>query len=286
MAGRFTDRVVIVTGAGSGIGRVMAKRFAAEGARVAVIDWHGDRAAEVAGEVAQTQGHAVAVQADVSVGADVSRMVGEVTSRLGPIDVLVNNAAIADGDDVLEIDEPTWDRDVSVVLKSAFLCSKAVLPSMMERHAGVIVNIASVNGLSALGNEAYSAAKAGMINLTQGIAVRYGGYGVRCNAIAPGTIRTPIWQERVDRDPVVFERLVKWYPLGRVGEPDDIANAAMFLASDEAAWITGTVLRVDGGSGGKRRAGVLTFGVRHPRRRRRRGRRHWFASIAPGRRHR
>ena len=133
------------------------------------------------------------------------------------------------------------------VLKSVFLCSKAVLPSMIERHAGVIVNIASVNGLSALGNEAYSAAKAGMINLTQGIAVRYGGYGIRCNAIAPGTIRTPIWQERVDRDPVVFERLVKWYPLGRVGEPDDIANAAMFLASDEAAWITGTVLRVDGG---------------------------------------
>ena len=85
------------------------------------------------------------------------------------------------------------------------------------------------------------------LNLTQGIAVRYGGFGVRCNAIAPGTIRTPIWQERVDRDPVVFERLVKWYPLGRVGEPDDIANAAMFLASDDAGWITGTVLRVDGG---------------------------------------
>ncbi len=247
MATRFADKVVVITGAGSGIGKVMAKRFAAEGARVAVVDWHGDRAAECAGEIAQTAGHAVAVRADVSVGADVATMVGEVTSRLGPVDVLVNNAAIADGDDVLEIEEPTWDRDVSVVLKSVFLCSKAVLPSMIERHAGVIVNIASVNGLSALGNEAYSAAKAGMINLTQGIAVRYGGYGIRCNAIAPGTIRTPIWQERVDRDPVVFERLVKWYPLGRVGEPDDIANAAMFLASDEAAWITGTVLRVDGG---------------------------------------
>jgi NAD(P)-dependent dehydrogenase (short-subunit alcohol dehydrogenase family) len=247
MAGRFADKVVVITGAGSGIGKVMAKRFAAEGARVAVVDWLGDRCAEVAGEIARTEGHAVAVHADVSVGSDVARMVGEVTSRLGPVDVLVNNAAIADGDDVLEIDEPTWDRDVSVVLKSVFLCSKAVLPSMIERRAGVIVNIASVNGLSALGNEAYSAAKAGMINLTQGIAVRYGAFGVRCNAIAPGTIRTPIWQERIDRDPVVFERLVKWYPLGRVGEPDDIANAAMFLASDEAGWITGTVLRVDGG---------------------------------------
>src|SRR5256712_12198061 len=168
------------------MGKVMAKRLAAEGARVAVVDWHGDRAAECAGEIAQTAGHAVAVRADVSVGADVATMVGEVTSRLGPVDVLVNNAAIADGDDVLEIEEPTWDRDVSVVLKSVFLCSKAVLPSMIERHAGVIVNIASVNGLSALGNEAYSAAKAGMINLTQGIAVRYGGGGGGAGATPPG----------------------------------------------------------------------------------------------------
>jgi len=136
---------------------------------------------------------------------------------------------------------------VAVVLKSVFLCSKAVLRPMIDRRRGVIVNIASVNGLSALGNEAYSAAKAGVISLTQGIAVRYGGQGIRCNAIAPGTIRTPIWQTRMDRDPEVFERLVKWYPLGRVGEPDDVANAALFLASEEASWITGTVLPVDGG---------------------------------------
>ena len=244
---RFAEKVVILTGGGSGIGMVMSKRFAAEGAKVAVVDWHGERADEVASLIAQSGGQAVAIRADVSVGRDVKSMVAEVESRLGPVDVLINNAAIADGDDVLEIDEATWEQDVSVVLKSVFLCSKAVLPSMIDRRSGVIVNITSVNGLSALGNEAYSAAKAGVINLTQGIAVRYGGYGVRCNAIAPGTIRTPIWQERVERDPAVFERLVKWYPLGRVGEPDDIANAAMFLASDDAAWITGTVLRVDGG---------------------------------------
>ena len=241
---RFKDRVVVVTGSGSGIGRVMAQKFAAEGAKVAVIDWKGDKAEEVAAEIGGT---AHAFRADVSKGAEVKTMVKEVASRLGPVDVLVNNAAIADGDDILKIDEPTWERDVSVVLKSVFLCSQAVLPSMIERRGGVIVNITSVNGLSALGNEAYSAAKAGVINLTQGIAVRYGHHGIRCNAIAPGTIRTPIWQERIDRDPVVFERLVKWYPLGRVGEPEDIANAAMFLASDDAAWITGTVLTVDGG---------------------------------------
>ena len=225
----------------------MVQRFAAEGAKVAVVDWLGDRADAVAAEISSAGGQAAAIRADVSQARDVNSMVADVGSRLGPVDVLVNNAAIADGDDVLQIDEATWDRDVAVVLKSVFLCSKAVLPSMIERRGGAIVNIASVNGLSALGNEAYSAAKAGMINLTQGIAVRYGAHGIRCNAIAPGTIRTPIWQQRIDRDPDVFERLVKWYPLGRVGEPDDIANAALFLASDDASWITGTVLVVDGG---------------------------------------
>jgi meso-butanediol dehydrogenase / (S,S)-butanediol dehydrogenase / diacetyl reductase len=244
---RFKDRVVIVTGGGSGIGRVVAIRFAAEGARVAVVDWIRERAESVAAEISAAGGTAASILADVSSSQDVEAMAGAVASRLGPADVLVNNAAIADGDDVLHIDELTWDHDVAVVLKGVFLCTKAVLPSMIERRGGAIVNVASVNGLSALGNEAYSAAKAGVINLTQGIAVRYGRYGIRCNAIAPGTIRTPIWQERIDRDPVVFQRLVKWYPLGRVGEPEDVANAAMFLASDEASWITGTVLPVDGG---------------------------------------
>ena len=244
---RFKDRVVIVTGGGSGIGRVMAQRFAAEGAQVAVVDRVGERADAVTAEVVTAGGRALSVHADVSSSRDVKAMAAAVASRLGAVDVLVNNAAIADGDDVLLTDEATWDHDVAVVLKGAFLCSKAVLPSMIERHGGVIVNIASVNGLSALGNEAYSAAKAGVINLTQGIAVRYGQHGIRCNAIAPGTIRTPIWQERIDRDPAVFQRLVKWYPLGRVGEPEDVAHAAMFLASDEASWITGTVLPVDGG---------------------------------------
>jgi meso-butanediol dehydrogenase/(S,S)-butanediol dehydrogenase/diacetyl reductase len=244
---RFQDRVVIVTGGGSGIGRVLAMRFASEGAKVAIVDWSGDRAESVGAEIRATGGTALPLLADVCVGAEVESMASAVASQLGPVDVLVNNAAIADGDDVLKMDEPTWERDVDVVLKSVFLCSRAVLPSMIERRGGVIVNIASVNGLSALGNEAYSAAKAGVINLTQGIAVRYGPQGVRCNAVAPGTIRTPVWQERVKRDPRVFERLVKWYPLGRVGEPDDVANAVMFLASEEASWITGTVLSVDGG---------------------------------------
>jgi meso-butanediol dehydrogenase/(S,S)-butanediol dehydrogenase/diacetyl reductase len=183
------------------------------------------------------------VQADVTVAADVARMV----ESAGRIDVLVNNAGGGVADDVLEIGEEEWDADVTVNLKSAFLCSKALLPGMIEQGSGVIVNIASVNGIAFFANEPYSAAKAGMISLTRSMAVRYGKHGIRAVAIAPGTIRSPIWQERVDKEPAIFERLIRWYPLGRVGEPEDVANAAVFLASEDASWITGEVLRVDGG---------------------------------------
>jgi NAD(P)-dependent dehydrogenase (short-subunit alcohol dehydrogenase family) len=183
------------------------------------------------------------VTADVTDAADVARMV-EVAGR---VDVLVNNAGGGMANGLLEIEEDEWDQDVDLNLKSAFLCSKAVLPGMIERGGGVIVNIASVNGMAYFANEPYSAAKAGMINLTRAVAARYGPQGVRAVAIAPGTIRTPLWQERVDKKPEIFERLMRWYPLQRVGEPEDVAGAAAFLASDDASWITGEVLRVDGG---------------------------------------
>jgi meso-butanediol dehydrogenase / (S,S)-butanediol dehydrogenase / diacetyl reductase len=240
---RLRDTTAIVTGGGSGIGRAIAHRFADEGARVAVADLVAERAEAVAGEL----DGALPVHADVTKAADVERLVREATEALGRVDVLVNNAGFGDADDVLEIDEETWDREVAINLKSAFLCSRSVLPGMVERGSGVIVNIASVNGMAFFANEAYSAAKAGMINLTRSMAVRYGRHGLRVNAIAPGTIRTPLWQERIEKEPAIFERLVRWYPLGRVGEPDDVARAAVFLASDDAAWITGEVLRVDGG---------------------------------------
>ncbi len=244
---RFVDRVVVITGGGSGIGAVMARLFAGEGAATVVADWNEGAAQRTVASIEEVDGTAASVTADVSTPDGVDHIVDVAVSTFGRVDVLVNNAAVADGDDVLLTEPETWDHDVAVVMSGTFLCTRAVLPHMIEQRAGSIVNIASVNGLSALGNEAYSAAKAGVINLTQGVAMRYGRHGIRANAIAPGTIRTPIWQERVDRDPRVFERLVKWYPLGRVGEPEDVAKAAMFLASDDAGWISGATLRVDGG---------------------------------------
>lgn len=244
---QFADRTVIVTGGGSGIGQAMAVRFAAERAAVVIADRHGGHAMEVARKITAAGGKAIATQTDVSKSPEVQAMVAVAEKAFGAVDVLVNNAAAVEGDNVASMDEATWDRDLTVCLKSVFLCCRYILPGMIDRKRGVIVNIASVNALGYFGNEAYSAAKAGVISLTESLAARYGRYGIRANAIAPGSIRTPVWQHRIDKDPEVLKRLEKWYPLGRIGEPEDVANAALFLASDAAAWISGVVLRVDGG---------------------------------------
>ncbi len=244
---RLADRTAIITGGGSGIGRATARRFAAEGASVVVADLAMHRATEVAEEIAAAGGRSLAVTADVSVGGDVDEMVEKAEAEFGGVEILVNNAYSCDADEIVNMEEEEWERDLTVSLTSAFLCSKRVLPGMVERSSGVILNLASVNAILALGNEAYSAAKAGIVNLTQSIAVRYGPNGVRANAIAPGTVRTPAWAPALEKTPAIFDELAKWYPLGRVGEPEDVAAAAAFLASDDAAWITGTVLRVDGG---------------------------------------
>jgi NAD(P)-dependent dehydrogenase (short-subunit alcohol dehydrogenase family) len=239
--------MALVTGGGSGIGRAICELFAKEGAKVVVADRYPERAEETAARIKSAGGEAIGVPVDVAAVAAVTAMTEQAVARYGRVDALVNNAGISVGDDILTIDEATWDLNLNVVLKGVFLCSKAVLPGMLERRRGVIVNIASVNGLWAVGEEAYSAAKAGIINLTQNMAVKYGERNVRINCIAPGSIRTPIWGARVAEDPQIFDKIAKWYPLGRVGEPEDVANAALFLASDEASWITGVTLPVDGG---------------------------------------
>jgi len=244
---RFEGRGVLVTGGGSGIGRSTCLRVAAEGARVAVVDLRAERAQETAQEIAASGGRAIALTADVSKSASVDNMAASAIDAFGPIDTLVNNAGIAAGDDILTFDESTWDLNLSVVLKSVFLVSRALLPAMIEAGSGTIVNVSSVNGLTGIGEEAYSAAKAGMINLTQNMAIKYGPRGVRVNVVCPGTVRTPIWDGVVADKPQIFDELTRWYPLGRVGEPEDIAAAILFLASSDASWITGQTLTVDGG---------------------------------------
>ena len=244
---RFRGRVAIITGGGSGLGRLLTHRFAAEGAAVVVADVVEARANAVAEEIAEAGGKALPQTTDVTSAADVRTMVEAARKAFGPVCILVNNAAKATDTDFLELSEEAWTKDVDIVLKGAFLCSQAVVPDMRKNGSGVILNISSVNAFAYYGNEAYSAAKAGLLSLTRSLAVRYGPQGVRANAIAPGTLRTPAWEERAQKDPGVFERVAGWYPLGRIGEPEDVAGAALFLASDEAAWISGAVLPIDGG---------------------------------------
>lgn len=240
-------QVALVTGGGSGIGRAIGELFAANGARIVVADIKDDRAVETAEAIAASGGDAIGVAADVSKQADVQAMVDKAIETFGRVDILVNNAGLSVGDQILDIEESLWDLNLDVVLKAVYLCSRAVLPGMIERGSGNILNIGSVNGLMGIGESAYSAAKAGMVNLTQNMAIHYGEKGIRVNCIAPGTIRTPIWADRLKQDPEVFDNLAEWYPLRRVGEPEEIAKAALFICSDDASWITGIVLPVDGG---------------------------------------
>lgn len=235
--------VVLVTGAGSGIGAATARDASARGALVACADIDPAAAATTAASIPA----AIAVEVDVAARDRVRAAVAEVADRLGPVTVLVNNAAAATDAAFADLSEDQWHHDLAVTLDGAFHCTQAVLPAMMAAGGGVIVNVASVNALTYAGNEAYSAAKAGLLSLTRSIATRYGNQGIRCNAVAPGTVATGAWAARLAADPQVLERAARHYPLGRVGTPGDVAAAILFLASPAASWITGVVLPVDGG---------------------------------------
>jgi len=244
---RLDGRVAIVTGAGSGIGRAIALRFSASGAKIAVADIRPDPAEETVGMIHGRGGDACRVDVDITQEDRVAAMTAAVLARYGAIDILVNNAVIAVGGGILETSPETWDRDLAVDLRGPYLCMRAVLPSMVRAGRGAIVNISSVNARLGLGLHAYSAAKAGLISLTQNVAVDFGGRGIRANVICPGTVRTPVWSERLAKAPDLMHRLGTWYPLRRVAEPEEIAAVALFLASDEASFITGAVIVADGG---------------------------------------
>ena len=240
---RFTGKTVVVTGAGRGIGAETARRFAAEGAEVVVAEIDLPSAQEVAASLPKAR----AVQADVSSRESLRSAVAQVTEGGGRIDVWINNAASCSETPFLELTPQEVQRDLGVTLMGPFFACQEVIPGMIERGGGVILNVSSVNGSAYLGNEAYSAAKAGLESLTRSVAVKFGRQGIRCNAVAPGSVATEYWEHRKTLDPHVFEKLSQWYPLGRVGRPVDVAESLMFLASDAASWITGVVLPVEGG---------------------------------------
>ena len=262
---RYAEKAALITGSGRGIGRATALRLAGEGAAVAVLDIDRAPADAVVEEIRALGRTAVALVGDIAEEGAAARHVAAAEEALGPLDVLVNNAAMA-GNHTLAATEPEgWDAEFAVTLRAAYAFCRAVLPGMAARGRGAIVNVASVNALSALANPAYSAAKAGLLALTRQIAVEYGPRGIRANAVSPGTIHTdhPSWRARLERDPDVFEKLERWYPVGRVGRPDDIAAAIAYLAADEAGFVNGTNLVVDGGllAGSAPMIEVLTTGA-------------------------
>jgi NAD(P)-dependent dehydrogenase (short-subunit alcohol dehydrogenase family) len=190
---------------------------------------------------------AFAATADVGDPAAVASAFAEATAALGPVDVLINNAGATENP-ILERTTPeSFRHDVNVNVNGAYNCSHAVLPDMVRRRSGAIVNIGSVDGLAAYGDAAYSAGKAGMISLTRSLAMEYGRYNIRANIVCPGTVRTPIWTERASKNPEILAQLTRWYPLRRIVEPIEVVHAVAFLASDAASAITGAMLPVDCG---------------------------------------
>ncbi|MBC3985977.1 SDR family oxidoreductase [Streptomyces sp. AC536] len=243
---RFEGYGVLITGAARGIGAVTARRFADEGASVLVTDLDGARAAEVAEEIRAAGGVAHGLACDVADRAAVEAAVRAAVERFGALDVLVNNALSCNPDTELFEDQgdEEWERDLDITLTGAFRCARAALPELAKAGGrGAIVSVGSVNGEQDFGNHAYSAAKAGLASLTRTLAGHAAPRGVRVNLVAPGTVRTPVWAGREESLRLASAQ----YPLGRVGEPEDIAAAITFLASSDAAWITGVTLPVDGG---------------------------------------
>ena len=242
---RLNNKIAIVTGAGRGIGRAVALRFAEEGAKVVVDDVNDTLGMETVAAITDAGGEALFINADVSNAADAQRLITETVDTYGnPVDILVNNA-ICSTADVLN---NNWEANLAVALQGTSHCSNAVIPVMQAAGGGSIVNIASVNGLIGLqAIHAYSAAKGGVIALTRSMAVAHGKDNIRINCICPGTIQTEVWEPMLERNPKILDEITPWYPLGRIGQPIDIANAALFLASDEASFATGAVFVIDGG---------------------------------------
>jgi NAD(P)-dependent dehydrogenase (short-subunit alcohol dehydrogenase family) len=249
MSGRLAGKVAIVTGAGSrgpgvGNGKAAALLFTREGARVLCVDQAQERAEETVGLVRAEGGEAEAFAADVTRAADCRAMVGAAVARWGGLDVLHNNVGVESRLDLMETTEEEWDRVMAVDLKSMLLSTQAAVPAMERRGGGSVICISSVAALRGSGRTAYAAAKAGVIGFVTSVAVQLGPRGIRVNAIAPGTVWTPMVEEL---GPAAREHRRRATPLGTEGTGWDVGWGAVYLASDEARWVTGQVLVIDAG---------------------------------------
>lgn len=244
---RFEGKVAIVTGAGGGMGEVIAAAFASQGACVGVNDVDAEAAQRVVGRIVEHGGKALSIPADVTDSARIEQMVSRTVEAFGSVDILVNNAGVLYSTPVDEISEDEWDRVLDVNLKGVFLCSLAVLPVMKSRKSGKIVNMSSSAGrtTSDLGGAHYTAAKAGVLGFSRHLAREMAGHGINVNAICPGMIDTPM--TRVDAFKDRLGHFVDLIPMHRMGEPAEAADLVLFLASDEASYITGATVDLNGG---------------------------------------
>jgi len=243
-------RVALVTGGGAGIGEATCKRLARDGMAVGVLGRRIGNAQTVADAIVAGGGLAVAVEADVSDRAQLEQAVGQIRNALGPITVLVNNAGVEEFTPFAEIDEAAWDRVMNVNLKGIYHAVQIVLPDMVEAGWGRIVNLTALGSQIGAANMVhYTASKGGVTSMTRSLAVELGPKGITVNAVSPGFILTPMAQRAIDGDlfPVPYEQIVATYPIPRVGEPEEAAAAIAFFASDDAGYITGQLLGVNGG---------------------------------------
>jgi len=247
--GRLDGKIAIITGAASGQGAVEAKLFAKEGAKVVATDFNVEALEKNVAEIKEDGGEAIAVKHDVTSKEDWDEVVAKAVEAYGKIDILVNNAGIT-GEIMKPIEDFTieeWDKILDVNAKGPFLGTKAVIPEMKKNGGGSIVNISCLSGIYGLGIPAYNSSKGAVRLLTKNVALDYGKHGIRCNSVHPGTIETPMIKDFVGTDEG-RQSALQGIPLGILGQPEDVANAVLFLASDEARFITGAELVIDGGS--------------------------------------
>jgi len=249
MAGRLDGKVALVTGGSSGIGRASALAFAREGAKVVVADVVVEGGEETVGLIKKAGGEALFVRADVSKAAEVEAMVNQVAQTYGRLDCAFNNAGIEGVmAQTAECSEENWDRTLSINLKGVWLCLKYEIPQMLKQGGGAIVNTASALGLVGMaGLPAYTASKHGVAGLTKTAALEYAKAGIRVNAVCPGAIRTPMTERLFSLQPQIAETATAMEPVGRMGTPEEIAEAVVWLCSEAASFVTGLAMSVDGG---------------------------------------